>query len=219
MMEKRAKNASDDPAGHAPPVDGESICSGLRLFMDREQFSVKEYKMKMHVGFLCCFYLCCVASTGANPRTLFEALEEGAKEEVKQKAEVRENLTMRNDENLTPLMVAAKLGNIECVKTLVSAGADIDDNDRGFTVIDQLEGYLRRTGENKRRTVEMMKRNGYSKQFIESVEKDAASLNDNPVQINNWKAIIDYLNSVKATRRCGEIESGPTTNHVESLKH
>ncbi len=50
----------------------------------------------------------------------------------------------------TPLMIAARMGNVEMVRMLVDAGADIDACNKGFTVKEQIESYLRRTGDSRK---------------------------------------------------------------------
>jgi ankyrin repeat protein len=167
------------------------------------------------------FILTTVFSFGdENPRTLFDAIKDGNLGEVKQMAHIKSNLDARDEQNLTPLMLAAKQASVENVKTLVVAGADLNAHDKGFTVIDQVESYLRRTGDNKKRAIEMMKRDGYSKQLIESMEKDAAALNESPEQIRKWQAILAYLKQVKESNDIPDsgrekLSAGASSNRVE----
>lgn len=175
----------------------------------------------MKIALMMSFVLTAVVTFGEEkPRTLFDAINDGNIAEVKQMANTKPNLDGRDEQNLTPLMVAAKKASMENVKTLVEAGCDLDAQDKGFTVIDQVESYLRRTGDNKKRAIEMMKRDGYSKQLIESMEKDAVALNESPEQIRKWQAILDYLKQVKESKGKKDTgrekpSTGSSSNRVE----
>ena len=50
----------------------------------------------------------------------------------------------------TPLMLSARIGDVAMAKMLLEAGADVGVSNKGFTVKEQLESYLRRTGDSKR---------------------------------------------------------------------
>jgi ankyrin repeat protein len=141
-----------------------------------------------------------VASGQEKQRTLFDAIKSGDIAEVRKMASTKENVDIRDPQNWTPLMVAAKQANVEAIKALVDAGADINAKDMGFTVIDQVESYLRRTGDNKRRTIEMMKRDGFSEKLIEAIERDARELNESPEQIQKWQSVLGYLKQANESK-------------------
>ncbi|MGI6497154.1 MAG: ankyrin repeat domain-containing protein [Kiritimatiellia bacterium] len=152
-----------------------------------------------------------LASGEETPRTLFDAIKSDDLSEVRQMAVSREHVNARDAQNFTPLMVASRQASVETVKILVEAGADIDAKVDGFTVIDQVESYLRRTGDNKKRTIEMMKRDGFSEQLIKAVEEDARGLNESPERIQKWQTILDYLKEVKD---CARADNNPATNDM-----
>lgn len=179
----------------------------------------------MKIALIMSFVLTTLVAFGEEkPRTLFDTIKDGNIAEVKQMANTKTNLDARDEQNWTPLMVAAKEASMENVKTLVEAGSDLDAQDKGFTVIDQVESYLRRTGDNKKRAIEMMKRDGYSKQLIESMEKDAAALNESPERIRKWQTILDYLKQVKESKGKKDAgqekpSAGSSSNRVEGATH
>ncbi len=153
----------------------------------------------------------------AESETIFEVIKKGNVEEVKNMVSAKKDVDVKDQYGRTPLMLAAEEANMQIVKALIEAGADIDAKDKGFTVIDQLESILRRTGENKKRTIEKMRRDGFSEQLIESLIKDAAALHESPEKIRNWQGILDYLKQVKESK--GKKNAGPQKPSEGSLSN
>lgn len=146
----------------------------------------------------------------AEGKTLIDAVKNGDIEEVKQMAKIRENLDAGDAQGQTPLMCAAMGGNIEMVKVLVEAGADINVQDKkGFTVIDWLEGTLRRlnmnTPEYKQRRMDQMRREGFSEDAIQKdIQMIEASAVPGPQKsaedIRKLQEVLDYLKKAKESK-------------------
>lgn len=99
----------------------------------------------------------------------------------------------RNEKGETPLMVAARLGDVEIVKILISAGAEIEARDHGFSVKDQIDSYLRRTGEARAQIVSFLRKDGFSEKTIRAFEAESDKLQGTPDRIKAWKDILLIL--------------------------
>lgn len=126
---------------------------------------------------------------------------------------------VRNSKGRTPLMEAARCGDVEIVKMLLSAGVDKEAKEAGFTVKDQVESYLRRTGEEKNRIIEYYKREGYGQRLIQMVENEAKALGETPERIASWKEILKVLKQEKSDcQPKGPIDSSTDPAKNELLK-
>lgn len=160
--------------------------------------------------FILSVWIMSVSFVMAEGKTLIEAVKNGDLEEMKQMAKIKENLDAGDAHGQTPLMCAAVSGNIEMVKVLVEAGADINVQDKkGFTVIDWLEGTLRRlnmnTPEYKQRRMEQMRREGFSEDAIrKDVQMIEASAVPGPQKsaddIRKLQEVLDYLKKIKESQ-------------------
>ncbi len=99
----------------------------------------------------------------------------------------------RNEKGETPLMAAARLGDVEIVKILISAGAEIEARDHGFSVKDQIDSYLRRTGEARAQIVSFLRKDGFSEKTIRAFEAESDKLQGTPDRIKAWKDILLIL--------------------------
>ena len=99
----------------------------------------------------------------------------------------------RNEKGETPLMVAARLGDVEIVKILISAGAEIEARDHGFSVKDQIDSYLRRTGEARAQIVSFLRKDEFSEKTIRAFEAESDKLQGTPDRIKAWNDILLIL--------------------------
>ena len=106
----------------------------------------------------------------------------------------------RNALGLTPLMVAARQGDVVMVEMLIAAGADIDAADKGFTVKDQVENYLSRTSNARTSTEDMLRRLGVDQSLIQSFKAEIAELNGTPERRKAWKTILRLVCTKRSTR-------------------
>lgn len=93
----------------------------------------------------------------------------------------------------TPLMIAARMGDVSMVKMLLAAGANVEAHNNGFSVKEQLEGYLRRTGESRKEIISVLNGLGVNPQTIESFQKESDLLGGSPSRRASWKAILCLL--------------------------
>ena len=123
-----------------------------------------------------------------------------------------EIVNSRNAKGLTPLMEAARIGDVESVRMLLASGADEKSKASGFMVKDQVASYLRRTGEEKERVIDFFRRQGLD-DMVRMVENEASSLGETPERVVAWKEILDILNRRELTKEklC---EAASQTNKV-----
>lgn len=161
------------------------------------------------IWFVLSVWVISVSFVMAEGKTLIEAVKNGDLEEAMQMVKVKESLDAGDAQGQTPLMCAAVSGNIEMVQLLVEAGADINAQDKkGFTVIDWLEGTLRRlnmnTPEYKQKRMEQMRREGFSEEIVQKdiqmIENSAPSLQKSPADIRNLQRVLGYLKQVKEAK-------------------
>ena len=126
-----------------------------------------------------------------------------------------EIVNSRNAKGLTPLMEAARIGDVESVRLLLASGADEKSKASGFTVKDQVASYLRRTGAEKERVIDFFRRQGLD-DMVRMVENEARSLGETPERVIAWKEILDILNRRELTKEklC---EAASQTNKVEMV--
>ena len=126
-----------------------------------------------------------------------------------------EIVNSRNAKGLTPLMEAARIGDVESVRMLLASGADEKSKASGFTVKDQVASYLRRTGAEKERVIDFFRRQGLD-DMVRMVENEARSLGETPERVIAWKEILDILNRRELTKeKLCEVVS--QTNKVEMV--
>jgi hypothetical protein len=149
----------------------------------------------------------CIAFGEEEQMTIFDAIMNGNTTEVRRMASMTKNLDARDNQGRTPLMLAAEEANMECVRVLVDAGADIDATDKGFTVIDQLESMLRRINSNtpefKQKRIEQMRRERFSEDVVrKDIQMFEASVprQKNADDVQKWQVILDYLKKVKESK-------------------
>jgi ankyrin repeat protein len=123
-----------------------------------------------------------------------------------------EIVNSRNAKGLTPLMEAARIGDVESVRMLLASGADEKSKASGFMVKDQVASYLRRTGAEKERVIDFFRRQGLD-DMVRMVENEARSLGETPERVIAWKEILDILNRRELTKEklC---EAASQTNKV-----
>ena len=145
------------------------------------------------------FCVISIVSLSEEQKTIFNAIKNGNVKEVTRMAKL--NLDERDAFKKTPLMCAADQGNFEIVKVIAEAGADINARDKcGFTVIEQLESIIRRTGEKKKQTEEQLKKQGLNEKEIEKLMMNSAPPNESAENIKNWQNILDYLKKLKESK-------------------
>ena len=141
-----------------------------------------------------------------------------------------ESVNSRNNNGYTPLMAAARQGDVEMVKMLIEAGADLDAQDNGFTAENQVESYIRRVC-NKDDNVSSMRRMGFKENIIQSYVKEVESLAGTPELIKAWKEILQEIRDhnrrgindsadecVGSTDFCNQICINTNTLNITDLK-
>lgn len=118
--------------------------------------------------------------------------------EVEKKSQINEV----DESGRTSLMLAARQGNLVVVKKQLLEGADIEIRDKyGFTVIDQLESILRRTGPALKATIESMRKQGFSEDTISKlVASSAVPGNPTEKELEGIKTVLTYLKKVKVAQ-------------------
>lgn len=121
----------------------------------------------------------------------------------------------------TPLMMAARMGDVQMVKMLLAAGANVNVQNNGATVKEQIEGYLRRTGDSRREIVFVLNELGINTRTIDAFQKESDALGGTPSRRQNWKEILGLLeNHVKRLSDCkgaSKVGGGRTYNSRSPL--
>lgn len=101
----------------------------------------------------------------------------------------------------TPLMFAARQGKLDIVKVLLQEGADIDVRDQySFTVIDQLDSIVRRTGQKLEAAAESMRKQGLSEKAISGlVASSAVPGNLFDGDLRRVESVLHHLKAFRAT--------------------
>ena len=109
----------------------------------------------------------------------------------------------------TPLMMAARMGDVKMVKMLLAAGANVDAQNNGATVKEQIEGYLRRTGDSRKEIVLVLNELGIDPRTIDAFQKESDALEGSPSRRQNWKEILGLLqNQVQRLSDCDDDSKG-----------
>ena len=121
----------------------------------------------------------------------------------------------------TPLMMAARMGDVRMVKMLLAAGANVNVQNNGATVKEQIEGYLRRTGDSGREVVLVLNELGINPRAIDAFQKESDALGGSPSRRQNWKEILGLLqNHVQGLSDCdvaSKVGGGRKYNSRSSL--
>jgi len=102
--------------------------------------------------------------------------------------------------NGTLLMQAARYQQVDVVKLLLSEGADVSLRDSsGFNVMEQLNSYINRSGANRERMIESLRRMGHSEGFIkkQSEQYVIAEFSGNNRDLKRWTEIRDLIQNLK----------------------
>lgn len=87
------------------------------------------------------------------------------------------DINSRDEFGRTPLMYAAEQKNLQMVQFLIDKDADVQAKDNyGFTVIDLVKSMIQRSGSNKEKMMEAMRRQGLSEESVNELMK--ASTNE-----------------------------------------
>ncbi len=143
-------------------------------------------------------YVCCICGVMAMPLTslssnIFQIVQEkdlAALSSVTTDVAVVNSVDKSGD---TPLMMAARVGDVKMVKMLLAAGANVNAQNNGATVKEQIEGYLRRTGDSRRKIVLVLNELGINPSTIDAFQKESDALEGSPSRRQNWKEILGLL--------------------------
>lgn len=145
------------------------------------------------ISYLLCFFFFIVAHGQLKPP--FNSIESGKLDEVI--AFVSEGGDVNTQESGgTLLMQAARHQQTEIVKYLLSEGADsMIRSKTGFTVIEQLNSYISRSGTNRMRMLESLKRMGHSDEFIkkQSGQYVVVKFPGDQHDLNAWTEIYNLI--------------------------
>lgn len=136
---------------------------------------------------------CCAMLTVVSRGDIFEDIADGNLKGLESVTNRPLVVNSRNAESETPLMFASRLGEVACVNALVVAGADTEATSKGFRAIDQVESYLRRTGDAGRQVLEILRSDGFGEDTILAFEKEMDSLRGTPERIKSWREILEIL--------------------------
>lgn len=183
------------------------------VFCDRD--IRKEYVMKGLGVVLMTLVASCGFAAGEQP-DIFTAIGEGDVAKVQEMARTNQ-LDKIDATGRSPLMVAAGSGKLAIVKVLLQEEADIDFRDKyGFTVIDQLESILRRSGTNMQATAETLRKQGVSEAAISNlVASSAVPGNPSEKDVQQIKAVLKHLKEVKAAQEKEKKEAEKAANSDE----
>lgn len=164
-----------------------------------------------------CFVLSASIAAG-DEKALLQAVENGDVDGARRMAQTKEAVNATDDRGYTLLTIAALQGNLEMVRLLVEAGAEIGTPvEKGFTVVQQLESTLRRinmnTPEYKRKEAEQMRQEGLSedviRKHIRMIEWSAPpGPPKSAEEIRNLKAVLDYLKKAQTLKENSDVKRG-----------
>lgn len=147
------------------------------------------------------FCASCAMLAGVSRGGIFEDIANGNLKGLESVTNRPSVVNSRNADGETPLMFASRIGEVDCVKVLVVAGADTETTSKGFRAVDQVESYLRRTGDAGRQVLDVLRSDGFGEDTIRAFEKEMDALHGTPERIKAWREILAVLSRVDDEKR------------------
>lgn len=144
---------------------------------------------------------CCAMPAVVSKGDIFDDIANGNLRGLESVTNRPSAVNARNADGETPLMLASRLGEVDCVKVLVVAGADTEATSKGFRAVDQVESYLRRTGDAGRKVLGFLRSDGFGEDTIRAFEKEMDALHGTPERIKAWREILAVLSRVDDEKR------------------
>lgn len=148
------------------------------------------------IQLLCCF----IASIAfGQSDSVFDSIKYGRINEVDSFLKEGGDVNARSSSG-TLLMQAARYQQVDIVNLLLSEGADVSlRGSSGFNVMEQLNSYINRSGANRERMIESLRKMGHSEDFIkkQSEQYVIAEFSGSDSDLERWTEIRDLIQNLK----------------------